>query len=264
MPNNPTNNQTPNLNADQMPTTTAIAPDLTANQLANQGETTEMANPQLARAQLEEAKRKNQVTVDSGQTAPVATGLNTRATQKKAFGKSELLDSHKILAEILGITSGSRVADLGAGGGMFTMQSARLVGEGGQVYAVDVMKSTLSDIASQAQMAGLYNIKTIWSNIEILGATKIPEASLDFVLLVNVLFQSKKHKDMIAEGSRLLKKNGKMLIIDWSDTRPKFTPDSKLQVDPSTISKYAADLGLNLADQFQAGQYHFGLIFIKL
>ena len=55
--------------------------------------------------------------------------------------------------------------------------------------------SYVSGIDSKAKTAGLYNVKTIWSNLEIIGATKITENSLDFTLLVNTLFQSKKQEE---------------------------------------------------------------------
>jgi len=183
--------------------------------------------------------------------------------QSAVFGKSELLNAKEILANILGVKIGNRVADLGAGGGLFTLQAARLVGDQGVVYAVDIMKSILSDIESKSRMANLYNIKTVWSNIEILGATKIPENTLDFVLLVNVLFQSKETDKMINEASRLLKNNGKMLVIDWNAANTALGPDNSRRIDPNNIITQAQNVNLTLEQQFEAGQYHFGLIFIK-
>ena len=188
---------------------------------------------------------------------------DVRQDQTAIFGKSELLNANDILSKILAIKVGNRVADLGTGGGMFTLQAARLVGDQGEVYAVDIIKPILSDIESKARMANLYNIKTVWSNIEILGATKIPEATLDFVLLINTLFQSKETDKMIAEGARLLKSGGKMLIIDWSDTSTGLGPHSDRQVDPNNLINQAQKTNLVLEQQFKAGQYHFGMIFIK-
>ncbi|PIR06786.1 MAG: hypothetical protein COV55_02335 [Candidatus Komeilibacteria bacterium CG11_big_fil_rev_8_21_14_0_20_36_20] len=188
---------------------------------------------------------------------------STLANQQSSLGKSELLNFGNILKNILQLQPGNIVADLGAGGGLFTMQAARLVGDRGQVYAVDVVKGTLGEIESKARMIGLYNIKIIWSNLEIVGATKIPEGSLDFALLVNILFQSKKHYEIIAEGTRLLKSGGKLLIIDWSNTTQGFAPPDDLQVDQEKIQGYAQQLDLKLLQSFKAGKYHFGLIFEK-
>jgi len=197
------------------------------------------------------------------QNVAASEAMNAKKNQADVFGKSELLNAQQILAQTLGMKNGDRVADLGAGGGLFTLQAARLVGDQGEVYAVDIMKTSLSDIESKARMANLYNIKTVWSDIEILGATKIPEATLDYVLLVNTLFQSNDPKKMLQEATRLLKTGGKMLIIDWSDTNSKLGPHSDKRIDPNNISSQALGIRLKLEQQFIAGQYHFGLVFVK-
>jgi predicted methyltransferase len=218
------------------PTTAAEMP---VNQIANQG--------------LAPAKNI------PSQNAPA----NSAKNQASVFGKSELLNANQILNQMLGLKTGHRVADLGAGGGLFTLQAARLVGSQGEVYAVDIMKTILSDIESKSRMASLYNIKTIWSNIEILGATKIPEATLDFVFLVNILFQSKSIDKMLSEAARLMKNGGKMLVIDWNDNNAKVGPHNDRRLDPNNIITQAEKINLVLEQQFMAGQYHFGLIFIK-
>jgi len=186
------------------------------------------------------------------------------AEQKSKTGGTEILNAPEILKEILKIQNGHTVADLGAGvAAYFTIESAKLVGDQGQVYSIDIVKDVLSAIDSKAKMAGLYNIKTIWSNLEIVGATKIEENSLDFALLVNTLFQSDKQGEMISEAFRLLKDGGKLLIVDWSDTAPAFSPPEELQVNKNLISDTALQLGLELENDFKAGPYHFGMIFVK-
>jgi SAM-dependent methyltransferase len=231
-------NQDPG-SADPNFTNPSLASDTPVNQLANQDVTIEKNTP---------------ITPDPN---------DIKQDQAAVYGKSELLNANEILGQLLGLKIGDRVADLGAGGGLFTLQAARLVGDQGEVYAVDIMKTILSDIESKARMANLYNIKTVWSNLEILGATKIPEASLDFVFLVNTLFQSKESKKILTESKRLLKSGGKMLVIDWNNDNSGLGPHVDRQIDPKDIITQAQSISLNLEKQFIAGQYHFGLVFIK-
>lgn len=176
---------------------------------------------------------------------------------------NELLDPFKAISH-LGVTEGSRVAHLGCGGsGQFTAAAAKLVGEKNTVYAVDILKPVLMATLSKARLDGIYNIKPIWSNLEILGATNIPEASLDFALLVNILFQSKKQKEIMAEAVRLLKSHGKLMIIDWNNSQTTFGPPVELKINPEKVEQYARELNLKLVDRFQPGTYHFGLILEK-
>lgn len=242
---------TPNPNPAAAPmssTNLANGGGLTANQVANQGQEIGLVN-----------QLKEETTLPPTPAPPVTA----QAEAQPNFGKSELLDAGKILKEILGMQIGNVVGDLGAGGGMFSMAAARTVGDQGQVYAVDIIKSSLSEIESKARMSGLYNLKTIWSNLEIVGATKIKEASLDFALVVNVLFQSQKKYEILAEATRLLKVGGKMLIIDWSNTAPGFAPPAEMQVNKEELLKICEQLELSLVEDFRAGNYHFGLIFRK-
>lgn len=193
--------------------------------------------------------------------APAAN--NTVSTVASVGGKSELLDAGQLLKDVLEVKSGDVVADLGAGGGLFLMQAARMVGDLGQVYAVDVVKGVLSDIESKARLSGLHNIKTVWSNLEMVGAAKIKDESLDSAVLVNVLHQSKKHYEILAEASRLLKNGGKLLVIDWANNNLTFGPPKDQLVESSEIVNQCQQLDLNLIKLFKAGPYHFGLLFGK-
>jgi tRNA G46 methylase TrmB len=61
----------------------------------------------------------------------------------------------------LGIADGSRVADLGAGGGWFTVRLARRVGPNGVVYAEDVQPQMLESIRRRVSREGLTNVERI-------------------------------------------------------------------------------------------------------
>lgn len=225
----------------------------TNNQLANQGVPNNENNvDNLAKGNVSTELQEEKI-------AEPKTGPN----QQQVYGKSELLDSVMILRDFLQLSVGNMVADLGAGGGLFSIQSARLVGNQGQVYAVDILKTALSEIDSKARMSGINNIKTIWSNIEIIGATQINDRSLDAVLLVNVLFQSSKQNEIISEAVRLLKDTGRLLVVDWNDSNSSFSPATDRKVDPQSVIRHTEGLGLKLQKEFKAGNYHFGQIFSK-
>lgn len=183
---------------------------------------------------------------------------------KKQAGGNQLLDPRKILENNIGLGYGNVVADLGCGPkAYFTFQSARIVGDKGIVYAVDIQKQVLSSVESHSKNQGLNNIKTVWSNLEVAGATKIQEASLDLAILNNVLFQSTDMPEMIKEAIRLVKRAGKLLIVDWKNIGAPLGPKMELRVNPEKIKELCDVFGLKLEQEFEAGQYHFGLIFRK-
>ncbi|MFA6255366.1 MAG: methyltransferase domain-containing protein [Patescibacteria group bacterium] len=178
-------------------------------------------------------------------------------------GGNELLNPTTILSR-LGVKTGAKIADLGCGSaGHFVIPAAHLVGSQTTVYAVDILKSVLRSVTGVARLEGVNNIKPIWSNLEIVGATKIKPGSLDFTLLINNLFQTKKMENMIKEAIRLLKPEGKILIVDWNQVPASFGPSLTDRVKPEVVKKVAQSLGLNLVEEFAAGTYHYGLIFEK-
>lgn len=175
-----------------------------------------------------------------------------------------LLNPQQLLAQELGVGTGHQVADLGCGGaGFFTLPAARLVGMRGKVYAVDILKAALDGMMSKAKLENLVNIEAVWSDLERVGATKIPPDTLDEALLVNIMFQSRQNQNILQEARRLLKAGGKLLVVDWKVEPTPFGPPLENRLAPQAVAQFAAQAGLQLTKQFEAGSYHYGFIFSK-
>ena len=178
-------------------------------------------------------------------------------------GGTQLIDTDVIFKKI-DLGEGMKVADLGCGAaGHYTITAGRLVGMKGRVYAVDVLKTVLKEISTRARLEGVNNIKTVWSNLESYGATNIANASLDVALLINVLFQSKEHTKILQEAKRLTSKHGKILVVDWKKSAAPFGPPSVDRVSPEEVKILATGIELKLVEEFSAGKFHYGLIFVK-
>ena len=180
-----------------------------------------------------------------------------------AINKTVLFDIQSILAK-MNLSPRQVVAELGCGNfGFFVFPLARAIGNSGKVYAVDIVKSVLDDVAKAAKQNNLPQICPIWSNLEIFQATKIDSSSLDSALLVNVLHQSDKKAEIIREAARLLKRGGKLLVIDWKDSDMPLGPKPDSKIRPQTLASLARRFSLVTTEEFAAGPYHFGLILTK-
>lgn len=171
------------------------------------------------------------------------------------------LNPQKILNEI-GIQPGMVVADFGSGAGYFAILAAKMVGEKGKVYALDVQKSALESIRSKAKMEGIFNIETVWCNLEIPGGSKLSDDFADLVLLVNILFQSQKQIDIIKEAKRVLKSKGRLVVADWLPDVPMGPKGGNIP-SKENVRKLAGGEGLVFEREFDAGIYHYGLVFTK-
>lgn len=179
-------------------------------------------------------------------------------------GGNTLIDVNFIL-EKAQISEHMKVADLGCGvSGYFVFPSADLVGKKGKVFAVDILKIVLESVKKRVEQENLSNIQIIWSDLEVFGATKIEAGSLDVALLANTLYQSHRRAEIIREAVRMLKKGGKLVIVEWKNVAAPFGPPAEERVKKDLLEQGAKKLGLNLEEEFEAGQYHYGMIFNKM
>ncbi|MBU0636747.1 MAG: methyltransferase domain-containing protein [Patescibacteria group bacterium] len=178
-------------------------------------------------------------------------------------GGGALIDANLILDKAH-IIENVKVADLGCGvSGHFVFPTANRVGKKGIVYAVDILKTVLETIAKRAKIENYENVKTIWSNLEIFGATNIESVSLDVALLINTLYQSHKRVEIIREAVRLIKQGGILVIVDWKDIATPFGPPIEERANKELLKIIVNKTGMHLEEEFEAGQFHYGLIFVK-
>lgn len=111
----------------------------------------------------------------------------------------------------LGVGPGTRVADIGAGGGFFTARLARAVGSAGRVYAVDVDAGVIRRLEERAAREG-------WSNVEIVASRpddpRLADSLLDAALIVNAYHEFTEPAAMLRALARALKPGGRLVIVD--------------------------------------------------
>lgn len=154
-----------------------------------------------------------------------------------------------------GITEGMTIADIGAGSGHYALKAAELTT--GKVYAIDVMQNLLDKIKGEAQKKNLPNIEVIWANAEEIGGTRLRDGSIDRVISSNILFQLEKIDTYFLEIKRILKKGGKLLIVDWSEASALNLSE---YVPKDTTIAHLKNAGFSLEQSFNAGDHHYGII----
>lgn len=168
-------------------------------------------------------------------------------------------DPQKNIAQF-GIGHGMHVADLGAGSGFYTLPAAKAVGSIGKVYAIEVQKELLEKLKNQADQLRVHNIEIVWGDIETIGGTKLRDECVDRVIVSNVLFQVEHKDNFCLEVKRILKKGGKVLVVDWNEISPL---GPKQLVSEVIVTSLFEKVGLQRESSISAGAHHYGLIFIK-
>lgn len=123
------------------------------------------------------------------------------------------LPRENILKEV-GIKPGFQVLDYGCGPGSYSIVAAKMVGNSGTVYALDIHPLAIEQVKRQASKERLDNIKTILSGRD----TGLPDNSMDIVLLYDIVHNLGDPDSVLAELHRVLKPGG---VISFSDHHMK-------------------------------------------
>ena len=164
---------------------------------------------------------------------------------------------------MLGVHEGMRIADIGAGSGAHALLLGRAVGTSGEVYAIDVQPALVEKIARDAHHAGLLTIHAVLGDSELPGGTKLAGGSIDRVLLSNALFQIENRLSLAKEIARILRPNGKLLVVDWTDTQPIIGPRAESRVSKEAARAVFERAGLSFVSEHDAGEQQYAMLFSK-
>lgn len=169
----------------------------------------------------------------------------------------------KDIVSQLEISTGMKVAHFGCGTGYFTFAIAQKIGNEGTIYALDILEQKIAVVKSQARLYGLINITAKRANLEEREGSGIESDTMDWVIMVNMLYQNDKKSLIIGEAKRILKKGGRILLIDWNDLNNSIGPESGSRVSKEELIRIFRKNNLGIAKEIKVSDFHFGMVLVK-
>lgn len=151
------------------------------------------------------------------------------------------------VVEALQLTPGMRVADVGAGTGLFSWPLARKVGKEGVVYAVDINPVLLGHIDRIANAKGFANVRTVLAAED---DPLLPEP-VDLVFMCDTLHNIEDRAAYLETLRRHLRRGGRIAIIDFEERG----------LAPKDVRGWMTDAGFELVDSHDFVEDSFFVIY---
>jgi len=148
------------------------------------------------------------------------------------------------LVELLKLTPGMVVADIGAGSGVISIKMANKVKPTGTVLAVDIQEEMLSVLAKRCKQLKITNVKPVR------GTEKSPNlkpATVDLALMVDVYHEFRYPYEMLWSISKSLKPGGRVAFVEYRKEDPNVPIKLVHKMTEAQVKREAAEPDLDLA-----------------
>lgn len=149
-------------------------------------------------------------TADDNINRPVSEAYKGDLSIFEGENRAKDLQIDRVM-DILKITEGKSVADIGAGSGWFTARAARRAGANGRVYAVEINEEAIKYIDDRAKRENLANIQTI---LGMEDDPKLPSDSIDAALILKTYHEIAQPVKVLKNLQKALKKDALVGVID--------------------------------------------------
>ncbi len=150
-----------------------------------------------------------------------------------------------------------KVCDLGCGNGFFAIPICRWLRGKGEVIGVDISDQMLRELGMHARKMGIDNLILKRSDEYMIP---LSSKSMDIVFMACVLHEVKSARRFLSEAKRILKDDGKLIVIDWKRRRTQGGPPLKIRIGKRKAIDYLKRAGFKGIEGVNLYPYHYVLI----
>jgi SAM-dependent methyltransferase len=163
-------------------------------------------------------------------------------------GERDEEEAPDVALNALKIAKGASVADIGAGSGFMTVRLAARVGPSGRVFANDVQPQMLNILARRLSNSKITNVTLIEGTLD---DPKLPPASVDLALMVDVYHELSQPQAMLRHLREALKPGGRLVLLEYRKEDPTvpIKPEHKMSVAEAKMEVEAEGFTLVKVDE---------------
>lgn len=159
--------------------------------------------------------------------------------------------------ELLGVEKTDTMADIGCGIGYFTIPAAEIIDKNNRIYGLDIEQEMLDEVEVKAASLNIKNVTTVKTDEYDL---KLPDNSVSFGLMVNVLHEIEDKEKLLKEIHRITKENGKLAIIEFMKKETKMGPPLHHRISKDEVINLCQKNGLNVEKEFEWADSFYGVV----
>jgi ubiquinone/menaquinone biosynthesis C-methylase UbiE len=182
----------------------------------------------------------------SGRRYALTMGVEGADWLDRAERDSEEEPDHAI--DVLKITKGSTVADIGAGSGYMTVKLARKVGPEGRVFANDIQPGMIELLNKRLAKSKVTNVSPVLGTQD---DPRLPVEAIDLVLMVDVYHELSQPQLMLRHIKASLRPGGRLVLLEYRKEDPNvpIKPDHKMSVAEAKLEVEAEGFKLTKTNE---------------
>ncbi len=168
-----------------------------------------------------------------------------RYKHRRGASSFQMHDPGVVFGE-LKLKEGDCFLDLGCGTGDYAIQAAKIIGDSGKVFALDIWKNLIDDLTEKADSQGLTNVKALASDIT--WPLPIEDNCVDVCLMATVLHTldiAGDGKALFNEIRRVLKPDGRVAIIECKKEDMPFGPPLHMRLSADELEDSIVQYGFD-------------------
>jgi len=161
---------------------------------------------------------------------------------------------------LFGFVPGTHIVDFGCGSGYFSVDLAETIGPSGILYAVDQRIEMLEALTERMESHGLKNFRRL-QNLE--HEIPLESASVHGVFMATVYHELLSPLLVVKEAIRVLKPDGRLMVIDWRPIEEEMGPRLHHRIAPESVIQDALNAGFVFSGEIGIHNSFFWLSFMK-